>query len=94
MSRKPKDEKTNPEPALPESDTQQAMAGRRLMVAHRRLKISFADAYVENTELREEIARLNEVMQEQQRVIREMSAKLPKDKPAPEPKSKKAAPKP
>lgn len=84
-----------PTPDAPDAPTEAQMqqAGRRLTAAHRRLKISFADAYVENTELREEIARLNEVMREQQRVMREMSAKLPKDKPEPKatPRKKAAA---
>ncbi len=87
MPRKPKDTKADPEPeavgrnqrVLDGAQLQQA--GRRLAVEHRRLKIAFADSYVELMGLREENGRLNEVIQEQQRVLRELSAKLPKDEP-------------
>lgn len=83
MPRKPKTPTPDPAEAVSNAltDAQREMAGRRLMAEHRRLKVAFADTYVELIGLREESTRLNEIIQEQQRVIREMSAKLPKDKP-------------
>lgn len=71
-------------PAKPREMTteqRQQQHGRRLAVEHRRLKVAFADAYVELIGIREENGRLNELLQEAQRVIREMSEKLPKGKP-------------
>lgn len=65
--------------ALHEAQRQQA--GRRLHADHQRLKIAFADAYVEMEKLRDNNTRLNEIIQEQQRVMHELSEKLPKDKP-------------
>jgi hypothetical protein len=85
MPRKP--ETPTPDSVEETTDVQHQQRGRHLMVAHRRLKIAFADIYVAMEELREENARLNEIIQEQQRVMGEMSAKLPTDEP------KKAAPK-
>ncbi len=86
MPRKPKTstpdsvEETPDVPQTP-TDAQLQQAGRRLNVEHRRLKIAFADAYVELMGIREENARLSALLQESQRVIREMSAKLPKEEP-------------
>lgn len=86
MPRKPKDTTANLGQEAAKAphaltDAQLQQAGRRLAVEHRRLKIAFADTYVEIMGLREENGRLNEVIQEQQRVLRELSAKLPKDEP-------------
>lgn len=94
MPRKPKTPTPDSEPAAEEppaeevpdapegpTEVQLQQAGRRLHADHQRLKIAFADAYVEITTLREQNARLNEIIQEQQRVVREMEAKLSKDKP-------------
>ncbi len=80
MAKKPKTPMSETVPTVP-IDAQQQQAGRRLNAEHRRLKIAFADAYVELMGFREENARLNAILAEQQRVMREMSAKLPKDKP-------------
>ena len=80
MLRKPKTP-TSDSPNTP-TEAQRQQASRRLAVDHRRLKIAFADAYVELIGLREENGRLSELLQEAQRVIREMGAKLLKDNPA------------
>ncbi|KKN03910.1 hypothetical protein LCGC14_1102890 [marine sediment metagenome] len=72
----------------PEPDTplelnaaQLQQRGRRLAVEHRRLKVAFADTYVELMGVREQNDRLNGIIQEQQRVMHELHEKLPKDEP-------------
>lgn len=69
------------EAAAGPTDAQRAMADRRRAAEHHQLKVAFADIYVERIGLREQNTRLNEIIQEQQRVMRELSEKLPKDEP-------------
>ena len=79
MPRKPKTQ--TPDAPDVQTEVQRQQIGRRLAIEHRRLKVAFADTYVELVGVREQNDRLNEIIQEQQRVIREISEKLPKDEP-------------
>ncbi|KKL18701.1 hypothetical protein LCGC14_2472890 [marine sediment metagenome] len=79
MPRKPKTQ--TPDAPDVQNAAQRQQTVRRLAVEHRRLKVAFADTYVELVGVREQNDRLNEIIQEQQRVIREISEKLPKDEP-------------
>ncbi len=79
MPRKPKTQ--TPDAPDVQTEVQRQQIGRRLAIEHRRLKVAFADIYVELVGVREESARLNDIIQEQQRVMQELSEKLPEDKP-------------
>lgn len=90
MPRTPTTPKPEPAPEVPVdvtaesqavTDAKVAQAGRRLQIEHRRLKLAFADLYVELIGVREENVRVNVLLQESQRVIGEVSKRLPKDEP-------------